>query len=409
MLPKPINNIYYDTSGDVQRPDVVTLSRTLLGHTLAGAFRSLSGLTADTALTYTAGQDGTVAAGQMIVVGGTLVYEVAASGASDQHLTTAGGVKIYEAGLRFTVLDRFKAAVARGNVWRTGENVHAADKRYTFLDDGNTTIAGLTGWSEVSIAGHTHSLASLTGGGDMARLMPNALRISDWNTAIESGFYANDATGAANQPESGWFLGLTVAWNSTYLVQTIAEYINTTDPRRWRRSCNNGVWTAWERVLETEGEILSLFDQTMIVRDQKANGTNAQTLTAGVWDTRHLNTVAANTIGGASLSSNEVTLPIGTFDLDLSAPAYRSNGSVARIYDVTNAAVLGVTSSGYGHSSFNNLAECTLKTRIALTAPASLRVEQIVLSASFGGASAGFISGNSEPEIYTQLKIRKVV
>jgi len=61
--------------------------------------RDVPTLLADTTLTYTAAQPGTVIAGDIIrtrVEG--FAYEVVASGATDQHLTTAGGVKFYIAG-----------------------------------------------------------------------------------------------------------------------------------------------------------------------------------------------------------------------------------------------------------------------------------------------------------------------
>ena len=53
-------------------------------------------LIADTVFTYTAAQPGTVAAGDKIATRTEgFSYEVAASGASDHHVTTAGGVKLY--------------------------------------------------------------------------------------------------------------------------------------------------------------------------------------------------------------------------------------------------------------------------------------------------------------------------
>ncbi|MCP3657206.1 MAG: hypothetical protein GY766_20325 [Herbaspirillum sp.] len=56
----------------------------------------VSDLIADTALTYTASQPGTVVAGDIVQTRAEgFSYEVAASGATDGHLETAGGVKLY--------------------------------------------------------------------------------------------------------------------------------------------------------------------------------------------------------------------------------------------------------------------------------------------------------------------------
>jgi hypothetical protein len=63
---------------------------------------SAAALLADTVLTYTAGQTNSVSAGDYIwtrLEG--FSYQVASSGATDHHVTTAGGVKLYMAGTKF--------------------------------------------------------------------------------------------------------------------------------------------------------------------------------------------------------------------------------------------------------------------------------------------------------------------
>lgn len=58
--------------------------------------KDVATLLGDTALTYTAGQPGTVAAGDVVRTRAeNFSYEVAASGASDHHVNTAGAVKLY--------------------------------------------------------------------------------------------------------------------------------------------------------------------------------------------------------------------------------------------------------------------------------------------------------------------------
>ena len=57
---------------------------------------SVAALLSDTTYTYTAGSAYTVTSGQLIrVKPGGFVYQVASSSATDQHVTTAGGVKLY--------------------------------------------------------------------------------------------------------------------------------------------------------------------------------------------------------------------------------------------------------------------------------------------------------------------------
>lgn len=78
-------------------------------------FASRALMLADTAMTYAAGSSTTVQAGSIVrITGSGAAYVVAASGASDQHETTAGGVKLYEAGRIFSTAARASATLARG-------------------------------------------------------------------------------------------------------------------------------------------------------------------------------------------------------------------------------------------------------------------------------------------------------
>ena len=72
-------------------------------------FATVPALIADTSLTYTAGQPGTVVAGQIVRTRAEgFSYEVAASGATDHHVITAGGVKLYQVSGRISSELTFK-------------------------------------------------------------------------------------------------------------------------------------------------------------------------------------------------------------------------------------------------------------------------------------------------------------
>jgi hypothetical protein len=73
------------------------------------------------------------------------------------------------------------------------------------------------------------------------------------------------------------------------------------------------------------------------VRDEKAATTQGGTFTSGAWRTRTLNTTKTNTIGGASLASNQITLPAGTYYIEAYAPGFRVNGHVAKLYNITDS------------------------------------------------------------------------
>lgn len=111
--------------------------------------RDVAGLLADTSLTYTPDTADTVAAGDLIrtqVEG--YVYEVAASGAADQHATTGGGVKLYEVGPVFSTRERLAAWLARvtaaGGSVPDGAEFSAGGFHYQF-SAGATAIDDIPG------------------------------------------------------------------------------------------------------------------------------------------------------------------------------------------------------------------------------------------------------------------------
>ena len=76
----------------------------------------------------------------------------------------------------------------------------------------------------------------------------------------------------------------------------------------------------------------------LVVRDEKASGTDGGTFTNGAWRIRTLNTSASNTISGASLGSNQITLPAGTYQIDAWAGAFNVGSHATKLYNVTDSA-----------------------------------------------------------------------
>lgn len=87
------------------------------------------------------------------------------------------------------------------------------------------------------------------------------------------------------------------------------------------------------------------------VRDHETQGTAGGTLTSGSWQTRTLNTVTTNTISGASLSSNRITLPSGTYYATFSAPGFMVDRHQVRISSITGAAVQILGQNAYADAA----------------------------------------------------------
>ena len=88
-----------------------------------------------------------------------------------------------------------------------------------------------------------------------------------------------------------------------------------------------------------------------VLVDEKANSTNGGTFTSGSWVTRTLNTEQSDPQGIVTLLSDQFTLGAGTYRIDFHAPAFGVQRHQARLYDVTNTAVVAYGSSERAESA----------------------------------------------------------
>lgn len=72
------------------------------------------------------------------------------------------------------------------------------------------------------------------------------------------------------------------------------------------------------------------------LQDQKAAGTDGGTFTSGDWRTRTLNTEVTDEIG-STLSSNQFTLPAGTYEVMAWATGYEVSYHVAKLRNITDS------------------------------------------------------------------------
>jgi hypothetical protein len=88
--------------------------------------------------------------------------------------------------------------------------------------------------------------------------------------------------------------------------------------------------------------------------DQKAVNTAGGTFTQGAWRTRDLQTTQVNTITSCSLSSNQITLPAGTYNISASATAYGVNRNYSRFYNITDSATAIIGTINYTEAPVRN-------------------------------------------------------
>lgn len=152
--------------------------------------------------------------------------------------------------------------------------------------------------------------------------------------------------------------------------------------------------------------------QYLSVQEQFSSGTNASTNVAGS-NTRALNTVVANLMTGASLSSNLVTIPAGVYYLKGFAQAFQAfgpgtGGSQLSVFNTTTSTRMLVGSSvsnavtgtpGAATATFTS----TVSGQITLGATSALRLDHFIANVVTNGLGAASSSGWGE--VYSGLEI----
>ncbi len=111
-----------------------------------------------------------------------------------------------------------------------------------------------------------------------------AQTITDWNNALDNGWYM--ASAAANAPDgANWFIGFVEAHGSTgYRTQTVHDFVNDTaaaDQKLWRRRQSGGAWGGWIKLQWSQAEQDARYVQSSTALLQKFYESPQQTITSG--------------------------------------------------------------------------------------------------------------------------------
>lgn len=148
------------------------------------------------------------------------------------------------------------------------------------------------------------------------------------------------------------------------------------------------------------------------VRDEKSAGTDGGTFTQGAWRTRTLNTTTTNEITGASLSSNQITLPAGTYQVFARAPGIGANGAItsfqARLRNATDGEDIIVGASvAQASSGSAGAIDAIVQGQFTLAAQKALELQhqtEFTLASTGLGRAADF----GVTEVYSEVMIWKV-
>ncbi len=145
------------------------------------------------------------------------------------------------------------------------------------------------------------------------------------------------------------------------------------------------------------------------VRDEKAANTDGGTFTAdSVWRTRVINTVVTNEISGSSLSSNQITLPAGTYFIEASAPAFDVNRHKAKLRNVSDSTDVLIGTSEFARiSGGGSTTHSLVRGRFTI---ASEKIFELQHQGETTQATNGFGVANNfgVVEVFSEIDIRKL-
>jgi hypothetical protein len=214
-----------------------------------------------------------------------------------------------------------------------------------------------------------------------------------------------NAAGSASAAAAGAGVALWVSGTSYTAYSSVV--VSPLDHRSYRRIIS-GAGTTDPSVDTTNWILISWGVFPAIkVSDHKANNTAGDSLTAtDLTQTRVLNTVDYNTISGASLASNEITLPAGTYDVYGRVPFWSADWAKVFLYNTADAAYVidGGNSRATGASSA--AADSFITGRFTITTSKTFKIRYYV--ATGGGSRGGYQINCGRDEIYTEITFTKV-
>ena len=156
------------------------------------------------------------------------------------------------------------------------------------------------------------------------------------------------------------------------------------------------------------GTGVSIANPYMHVRDEKSVGTNAGNSVSGI-NVRVLNTVVTNTIAGASLASNRITLPEGTYRFYGSTPSLRSGQNKSYLYNVNTSALAIAGTSEYSATADTIQVRSHIMGRLTISSNTAFEF-RLDLNDAKSGDGLGIANGGNGlagVEVYTVLEIFK--
>jgi len=146
-------------------------------------------------------------------------------------------------------------------------------------------------------------------------------------------------------------------------------------------------------------------DRYAHLRDEKSDGTAGGTFTQDAWQTRDLNTKVTDEIG-ITLSSNQFTLPAGTYRFRARGQADRVGFHRMRLQNITDASTIIVGSSHSVPGGIAAVFDAALEGQFTISASKTFELQHRCLS-TFGTSGFGLANSFGTAEVYASIELFK--
>jgi hypothetical protein len=148
-------------------------------------------------------------------------------------------------------------------------------------------------------------------------------------------------------------------------------------------------------------------NQLLHVRDEKSSNTAGGSCSGTSDNQRDLNTVVTNEITGASLSSNVITLPAGTFYISASSPTNRGGTNRAHLLNTAASSIALLGTSENTQTADTTVTRSFINGRFTIGSSTTFRIRHYTTAAKSDNG-LGIQANDSRTEVYTDVQIWKV-
>jgi hypothetical protein len=145
-----------------------------------------------------------------------------------------------------------------------------------------------------------------------------------------------------------------------------------------------------------------------VFRDEKTATTAGGTFTSGAWRTRDLNTTQINNISGASIASNQIILPAGTYYVWATTPAYNVFRYSGRLQNITDSTTTLISTTGFANSGI--MVNVFIEGQFTITGTKYFEVQNRCSDTKNGDGygTAGEQMGDTQNSLYSTISIEKI-